>query len=117
LELDLEVKEQEEYFNFKNQIGNYLINFICNLFTGLNLSDLECGYKIFKSNAIKSITLKENGFGFEVEVTIKIAKKKMRIFEIGIDYYGRTYAEGKKIRWYHGIEALWCILIYSLYSK
>ena len=102
---------------FLNQIGNNLISFVCNLFTGLNLSDIEAGYKVFKSQVIKDIKLRENRFGFEPEVVVKCSKKNIRIFEVGISYYGRTYTEGKKIRWYHALQALWCIFIYSLFSK
>ena len=76
---------------------------------------MEVGYKAFKTECIKSIDLYENRFGFEPEITAKIAKKKLRIFEVGIKYYGRTYAEGKKINWKDGITAIYCILKYNLF--
>mgnify|MGYP007063838247 FL=1 len=87
------------------------------MFTNLNLTDMESCYKVFKSEVIKNIDLKENKFGFEPEVTAKIAKKKLRIYEVGIKYNGRTYSEGKKITWKDGFEALRCIIIYNLFGK
>lgn len=85
------------------------------MFTNINLTDMEVCYKVFKSNVIKKIKLTENRFGFEPEVTAKIAKMKLRIFEVGIKYYGRTYADGKKITWIDGISAIRCILKYNLF--
>jgi hypothetical protein len=88
------------------------------MFTNLNLTDMETCYKLFKSPIIKNIDLKENRFGFEPEVTAKIARVPgIRIYEIGISYYGRTYADGKKIGWRDGFRALWCILKYNFLSK
>ena len=100
---------------FWHRVGNFILTLLSNAFTNLNLTDMEVGYKAFKSGIIKSISLKENRFGFEPEVTAKIAKKKLRIFEVGISYYGRTYAEGKKINWKDGFAAIYCILKYNLF--
>ncbi|MBK6283371.1 MAG: glycosyltransferase family 2 protein [Draconibacterium sp.] len=89
-----------------------------NIFTNLNLSDMETCYKMFRSDIIKNIKLQENRFGFEPEVTAKISRiPKIRIYEVGISYYGRTYEEGKKIGWKDGIRAFWCILKYNVFSK
>jgi len=97
---------------FKNYLANKFLTFVSNLFTGLNLTDVEVGFKAFRADVIKSVDLKENGFGFEPEVTAKL--KKFRFYEVGISYYGRTYAEGKKIRARDGLRALYCILRYNL---
>ena len=89
-----------------------------NMFTNLNLSDMETCYKLFRADIIKSIYFKENRFGFEPEVTQKIARfKNIRIYEVGISYYGRTYEEGKKIGWKDGFRAIYCILKYKFFSK
>ena len=85
-----------------------------NIFTNLNLTDMEVGYKAFKSDVIKNINLQEDRFGFEPEITAKISKKNLRIFEVGINYYGRKYSEGKKITWKDGFSAIRCILKYNL---
>ena len=93
--------------------GNKFLTFISNMFTNLNLTDMETCYKLFKSEIIKKITLKEKRFGFEPEITAKIAKvPDIRIYEVGISYYGRTYKEGKKINWKDGFRALYCIIKY-----
>ena len=98
---------------FWHSIGNKILTFLSNCFTNLNLSDMETCYKMFRSDIIKSIILKENRFGFEPEVTSKIAKiKDIRIFEVGISYFGRTFNEGKKIGWRDGFRAIYCILKY-----
>jgi len=103
---------------FWHSIGNKFLTFISNMFTNLNLSDMETCYKLFKSEIIKSILLKEKRFGFEPEVTAKISKiKNIRIYEVGISYYGRTYLEGKKINWKDGLRALWCISKYNIWSR
>ena len=90
------------------------------MFTDLNLTDMECGYKVFRREIIDQIKLKEDRFGFEPEVTAKIgklAKKgKCRIYEVGISYFGRTYEEGKKINWKDGLSAFWCIVSYNLFG-
>jgi len=103
---------------FSHTIGNQILTFISNMFTNVNLSDMETCYKMFKSDIIKGIRLKEKRFGFEPEVTAKIAKNKnIRIYEVGISYYGRTYAEGKKINWKDGFRAIYCVLKYNLFSR
>jgi glycosyltransferase involved in cell wall biosynthesis len=103
---------------FWHTIGNNFLTFLSNIFTNLNLTDMETCYKLFRTEIIQSIKLKENRFGFEPEVTAKIAKiPKIRIYEVGISYYGRTYEEGKKIGWKDGFRALWCILKYNLFSR
>lgn len=100
---------------FWHTIGNNFLTFLSNIFTNLNLSDMETCYKLFKTNIIQNIKLKEKRFGFEPEVTAKISRvPKIRIYEVGISYYGRTYEEGKKIGWKDGFRALWCILKYNL---
>jgi glycosyltransferase involved in cell wall biosynthesis len=103
---------------FWHSIGNHFLTFLCNVFSNLNLTDMETGYKLFRREIISQITLCENRFGFEPEVTIKTARiPGIRIFEVGISYYGRTYAEGKKIKAIDGFRAIWCILKYSLFPK
>ena len=103
---------------FWHTIGNNLLTFLSNMFTNLNLSDMETCYKLFKSDIIKSIELKEKRFGFEPEVTAKMSRfPKVRIYEVGISYYGRTYEEGKKIGWRDGFRAIFCILKYNLFTK
>ncbi len=103
---------------FLHTIGNKLLTFLSNLFTGLNLSDMETGYKMFKTGIVRQINLKEKRFGFEPEITAKISKiKNIRIYEVGISYYGRTYQEGKKIRWRDGLRAIYCIFKYNLFSR
>jgi glycosyltransferase involved in cell wall biosynthesis len=99
---------------FWHTIGNRFLTFLSNLFSNLNLTDMETGYKVFKTELIQQITLKEKRFGFEPEITIKIAKQPdIRIYEVGISYYGRTYKEGKKIKWRDGVRTIFCILKYA----
>jgi glycosyltransferase involved in cell wall biosynthesis len=99
---------------FWHTIGNKFLTFVSNLCTNLNLTDMETCYKLFRTDLLKSITLKEKRFGFEPEVTAKIAKiPGIRIYEVGISYYGRTYQEGKKINWRDGFRAIYCIIKYS----
>ena len=103
---------------FFHTIGNKLLTFLSNLFTQLNLTDMETGYKMFKADILKQINLKENRFGFEPEVTAKISHiKNIRIYEVGISYYGRTYKEGKKINWKDGFRAIFCILKYNIFQR
>lgn len=100
---------------FWHTIGNKFLTFLSNFFTNLNLTDMETCYKLFKTSIIKNIKLKEKRFGFEPEITSKIAKiKGIRIYEVGISYYGRTYLEGKKINWKDGFKAIYCIIRYNL---
>jgi glycosyltransferase involved in cell wall biosynthesis len=103
---------------FWHTIGNKMLTFLSNMFTNLNLSDMETCYKVFKTETIQKIELKEKRFGFEPEVTAKISRvPNIRIYEVGISYYGRTYEEGKKIGWKDGFRAIWCIMKYNLFSK
>ncbi len=103
---------------FWHSIGNKLLTFISNMFSNLNLTDMETCYKMFKAPIIKGIKLKENRFGFEPEVTAKIAKiPGIRVYEVGISYYGRTYLEGKKIKWVDGLRAVYCIIKYNIFVK
>jgi len=95
--------------------GNQFLTFFSNVFSNLNLSDMETCYKMFRADLIPKLNLKENRFGIEPEITAKFAKLKVRIYEIGISYYGRTYREGKKIGWKDGVRAVWCILRYNLW--
>ena len=103
---------------FWHTLGNKFLTFLSNLFTNLNLSDIETCYKLFNTKIIQSIYLNENRFGFEPEVTAKISRiPKIRIYEVGISYYGRTYEEGKKIGWKDGIRAIFCIIKYGLFKR
>lgn len=103
---------------FWHTIGNKFLTFISNMFTNLNLTDMETCYKLFRSEIIKQVYFKERRFGFEPEVTAKISRfPKIRIYEVGISYYGRTYEEGKKIGAKDGFRAIWCILKYNLFDK
>ena len=102
---------------FWHTLGNQVLTFLSNAFSNLNLTDMETCYKLFETKTIQSIDLKENRFGFEPEVTAKIAKvPEIRIYEVGISYYGRTYEEGKKINWKDGFRAIYCVLKYNLFS-
>lgn len=100
---------------FWHMIGNQVLTLLSNMCTNLNLTDMECCYKAFRREVIQSLKLEEKRFGFEPEVTAKIAKKKVRVYEVGVSYFGRTYAEGKKIGWKDGFRALYCIAKYSFF--
>ncbi|MDB5280971.1 MAG: glycosyl transferase [Bacteroidota bacterium] len=103
---------------FWHTIGNKMLTFLSNMFTNLNLTDMETCYKMFRAEVIKPLDLKEQRFGFEPEVTAKISRyPKVRVYEVGISYYGRTYEEGKKINWKDGFRAIWCILKYNTWSR
>ncbi|MGD1845132.1 MAG: glycosyltransferase family 2 protein [Salibacteraceae bacterium] len=103
---------------FWHSIGNKILTFLSNMFTNLNLTDMETCYKLFRADLLKGLELREKRFGFEPEVTAKISRiPKVRIYEIGVSYYGRTYAEGKKINWKDGFRAIFCILKYNIWSK
>ena len=106
--------KQHRVLFFWHSVGNHLLTLISNMLTNLNLTDIETGFKVFRREVIQSINLEQNRFGFEPEVTVKIARMKLRIYEVGISYYGRTYEEGKKISWRDGVKALWCILRYTI---
>ena len=102
---------------FWHQIGNMFLTFLSNMFTNLNLTDMETGYKVFRKEVLDQITMEENRFGFEPEITAKISKirPRVRIYEVGISYHGRTYEEGKKITWKDGFRAIYAILKYNLF--
>lgn len=103
---------------FWHSIGNKVLTFMSNALTNLNLTDMETCYKLFNAQMLKSLDLKEQRFGFEPEVTAKIARvPQVRIYEVGISYYGRTFAEGKKINWKDGFRAIYCIIKYNIFSK
>jgi glycosyltransferase involved in cell wall biosynthesis len=101
---------------FWHYLGNRFLTLLSNILTDLNLTDMECCYKVFTKKALEGIRIHENRFGFEPEITAKIARQKLRIYEVPVSYYGRTYEEGKKIGWKDGIRALWCILKYNLFK-
>lgn len=99
---------------FWHSVGNWILTLLSNALTDINLTDMETCYKAFRREVIQSIPLEEDRFGFEPEITVKIAQRKLRIYEVGISYWGRTYEEGKKIGWKDGVRALWCLLKYSM---
>lgn len=99
---------------FWHMVGNNFLTFLSNLFTNINLTDMETCYKVFTGEIGKKLNIQENRFGFEPEFTAKVAKMKARVYEVGISYSGRTYEEGKKINWKDGLYAIWCILKYNL---
>jgi glycosyltransferase involved in cell wall biosynthesis len=100
---------------FWHRVGNGVLTLLSNIFTNLNLSDMETCYKVFRREIIQAIEIEENRFGFEPEITAKVAKTRCRVYEVGISYYGRTYEQGKKIGWKDGFRALWCVLKYNLF--
>ena len=100
-----------------HRLGNGFLTLLSNIFTNLNLTDMETCYKVFRREIIQKIQIEENRFGFEPEITAKIAKLKCRIYEVGISYHGRTYAEGKKITWRDGVRAIICIVKYNLFRR
>ena len=103
---------------FWHSLGNRFLTTVSNIFTNLNLTDMETCYKLFRTDIIQSVNLKEKRFGFEPEITAKISRiKNIRIYEVGISYYGRTYEEGKKIGWRDGLWAIWCILKYNIWKR
>lgn len=108
--------EAHRVLYFWHMLANKILTLISNMFTNLNLTDMETGYKCFRKEIIKKIDIKENRFGFEPEITAKVAKLKCRIYEVGISYSGRTYGQGKKIGWKDGVRAVWCIVKYNLFE-
>lgn len=102
---------------FWHMVGNRFLTLLSNMFTNINLTDMETCYKMFRAEVIKSINIEENRFGFEPEITAKIARRNYRIYEVGISYYGRTYGEGKKIGWKDGIMAIYTILKYNIWNR
>ena len=99
---------------FWHSVGNSILTLLSNMITNLNMTDMETCYKVFRREVIQTIPLEENRFGFEPEVTVKIARRNLRVYEVGISYWGRTYAEGKKIGWKDGFRALWCLAKYGI---
>ena len=108
--------EEKRVLYFWHRLANLILTTLSNMFSNLNLTDMEIGHKVFKSEIIKDLNLKENRFGIEPEITAKIAKKKIRIYEVGVRYFGRTYNEGKKITWKDGVRAVYCILRYNIFN-
>jgi len=106
--------EAHRVLYFWHSVGNRFLTLLSNMFTNLNLTDMETCYKVFRREIIQGITIEENRFGFEPEITAKVARKQVRIFEVAVSYNGRTYAEGKKIGWKDGLSAIRCILKYGL---
>ena len=109
--------DEKRVLFYWHSLGNKILTILSNMFSNINLTDMECCYKAFKAEIIKNINLKENRFGFEPEVTAKIARQNIKIFEVGIKYFGRKYADGKKITWKDGFSAIYCIIFYSLFDK
>jgi glycosyltransferase involved in cell wall biosynthesis len=107
--------DEHRVLYFWHSVGNRFLTLLSNMFTNLNLTDMETCYKVFRTDLIKGMTLEQNRFGFEPEVTSKLARTGCRIYEVGISYSGRTYAEGKKIGWKDGVKAIWCIVKYGLF--
>jgi hypothetical protein len=107
--------EAHRVLYYWHKVGNSVLTLLSNMLTNLDLTDMESGYKVFRREIIQGIRLEENGFGFEPEITAKVARLRCRIYEVGISYYGRTYAEGKKIGWRDGFHAIYCILKYNLF--
>jgi glycosyltransferase involved in cell wall biosynthesis len=100
---------------FWRYVGNRLLTLLSNMFSNLNLTDMETCYKVFRTEIIRSLNIEENGFGIEPEITVKVGKKRCRVYEVGISYYGRSYSEGKKITWKDGFKAVSVILKYGLF--
>jgi len=109
--------EAHRVLHYRHYVGNKLLTLLSNLFTNLNLTDMETCYKVFRREVIQAIDLKENRFGFEPEITAKVARARVRIYEVGISYSGRDYSEGKKIGWKDAIRAFWCILKYNTWGR
>lgn len=109
--------ESHRVLYYWHSVGNAFLTWLSNMFTNINLTDMETCYKMFRTEIIQSIDLKENRFGFEPEVTAKLARKKARIYEVGISYSGRTYEEGKKIGWKDGVRAIYAILKYNTWGR
>jgi len=101
---------------FWHMVGNNILTLLSNMFTNINLTDMETGYKMFTAKVAKKLNLQENRFGMEPEFTAKVAQMKCRIFEVGISYHGRNYDQGKKIGWRDGVWALWCVVRYNLFN-
>jgi glycosyltransferase involved in cell wall biosynthesis len=109
--------ESHRVIYFWHSVGNRMLTLLSNMLTDLNLTDMEVCYKVFRREVLRKITVEEDRFGFEPEITAKVARLGCRIYEVGISYSGRTYAEGKKIGWRDGVRAVWCILKYNLFRR
>jgi len=109
--------ESHAVIRFRHYVGNKILTYFSNLFTNLFLTDMETCYKVFRRDVIQRITIEEDRFGFEPEITAKLAKRNVRIWEVSISYKGRGYAEGKKIGWKDGFRAIWCIIKYNLFRS
>ena len=109
--------DEKRVLYYWHTLGNKFLTTLSNMFTNINLTDMECCYKAFKTEVIKKIDLKENRFGFEPEVTAKLAKKNIRMYEVGIKYFGRKYSDGKKITWKDGFAAIYCIIYYNVFNQ
>jgi glycosyltransferase involved in cell wall biosynthesis len=109
--------ESHRVFFFWHSVANRILTLLSNMLTDLNLTDMEVCYKVFRREILQQITIEEDRFGFEPEITAKVAKLKCRIYEVGISYAGRTYSEGKKVGWKDAIRAIWCILKYNLFRR
>jgi glycosyltransferase involved in cell wall biosynthesis len=109
--------EEKRVLYYWHTLGNKFLTTLSNMFTNINLTDMECCYKAFKTEVIKKIDLKESRFGFEPEVTAKLAKKNIRMYEVGIKYFGRKYSDGKKITWKDGFAAIYCIIYYNIFDQ
>jgi glycosyltransferase involved in cell wall biosynthesis len=107
--------DEKRVLFFWHTVANKILTLISNVFSNLNLTDMECGYKVFRAEVLKKITLNQNRFGFEPEITAKISKMNIRIFEVGVSYFGRTYSEGKKITYKDAFNALYCIIKYNIF--
>ena len=107
--------EPHRVLYFWHYVGNKFLTLLSNMFTNLNLTDMETCYKVFRTEVLDSVKIEQNRFGFEPEITAKVSKGNWRIYEVGIAYFGRNYAEGKKINWKDGLQAIWCILRYNLF--
>jgi glycosyltransferase involved in cell wall biosynthesis len=102
---------------FWHSVGNRILTLLSNCLTNVNLTDMETCYKVFRREVLQSLPIEENRFGFEPEITVKVAKRRLRIYEVGISYWGRSYEEGKKIGWKDGMRAVWCLLKYSIKER
>jgi len=107
--------EPHRVLYFWHYVGNKFLTLLSNMFTNLNLTDMETCYKVFRTEVLDSVIIEQNRFGFEPEITAKVSKGNWRIYEVGIAYFGRNYSEGKKINWKDGLQAIWCILRYNLF--
>lgn len=109
--------EAHRVLYFWHSVGNRFLTLLSNMCTNLNLTDMETGYKVFRREVLRGISIEENRFGFEPEITAKVARQGVRIYEVAVSYHGRTYAEGKKIGWRDGVRAIWCILKYAVAAR